>query len=130
MYGTQERSNRMLFHIYVSTYSIRGIRICEYIPRLSNRSLDAMRDSSRESSFYSEYYYICIYTCMYADFFPRICGRFSSSWHANRSEKKKKKEGKGKTYFDMRNSGECHLPPAIFDNCQRQRNAPSPRPPV
>lgn len=91
----------------------------------------------QESSFYSEYYYIYIYTCMYMQtFFPRICGRFSSSWHANRTGRKERGRRKNIFWYEEQRR-ECHLPPpntcraAIFDNCQRQRNAPShPSPPL
>lgn len=45
-------------------------------------------------------------------FFPEYAGDFPPAG-MQIDQKKKKKEGKGKTYFDMRNSGECHLPPRV-----------------
>lgn len=70
-------------------------RVGGQIPRLSNRSLGAVRDSSREFLLFSVLLYMyntCIHRHTYRLFPEHVYGRFSSGWHAMQIERQTKKE--------------------------------------
>lgn len=126
----------MLFHIHIPTYTCRYVYTClcacEHIPELSNRSLDAVRDSSKEFLLFRVLLHIHVYRLfspsVWAIFLQLACVR-------SRDREKKEREGKGKTYFGMKNRAAgvirsrtlCRA--AIFEDCQRQRGMPPTSPP-
>lgn len=100
------KSDRMCCFTYTEVHAC-FLRVREHVPRLSNRSLDAVRDSSQESSFYSKYYYILhiytyinIYTYTYADFFPEHTRAiFLQLAKIERAIGRRKRGGKKKKHF-------------------------------
>lgn len=113
-------------YVCMYVYTCLRERLCERIPKLSNRSLDAVRDSSKEFLLFRVLLHICIQT-----FFPEHVGDFPPAGVckiARQGEEGKRRKRKNIFWYEEQGGGchpqshVCHA--AIFEDCQRQRGMP------